>query len=300
MTKESERPRFRGGENANRPIGGHVAYAPFARALRDLAVDRGHESQSSLARFLEKKQGVIGNWIADKHIPSPEEFGNIIIKLQPNDEKMEKLVKIYAEEVGRGRGISWRVRPETRIKIYEAVVKHSDSPLGQWVENFCSTRGITLGQWFRTVGLTAQVSMRGNLGLENLSRILENTQVAFGLSEEETKNLSETVVLEIQQRLEKGKRFQDSPSGHRIKKMQENLACRSYNGSEAAVELGVTRATVSNLRKEFGLPYLLTEENLKMLKEHLEKKKVSREKFQQSMLKRRTGNLGETDLTIFQ
>lgn len=287
MIQESEPRKLRRGEGKNRPIGGNIADAPFAKALRDLAVDRGFKSQYSLAMALGKRNNeMMRRYYQDMAVPSPEEFGNLLITLQPNDEKMEALINAYADELSKGRAKP--VLPP--FENSRGHIKPLENPMSQWIENFCSKRKISMHEWLRTIGLyPSRGSGRGKFGLETLSQILQNTPEAFGLSEEETEGLSEAVVQEIQQRLQKGRRLQSGSTGGSIKKMQEYITCRTYNGSEAATELEISRERVRQLRQELRWESpLLTEDRLDVLKEKLGKTKISREKRQQTILKNRS------------
>lgn len=291
MSQEFEPRRLRQGEGKNRPIGGHIADAPFAKALRALAVDKGFESQSALSRALGKSgNSNVRGWYCDIVIPSPEGFGNLLILFQtikPYDDKMEALVSAYAQEISKGRGTQHGKNSSERVRNN---IKPLGTPMSQWTENFCSKRNITLSRWFRALGLPLEkTSQRARFDLNSLSHILQNAPEAFDLSQEETERLSEAVVLEIQQRLEKGKRFQDSPSGHKIKKMQENLPCRTYNGVQAAIELDITRERVRQLRQELGWEFpLLTEDQMEVFKKKVETAKASREKQRDAKMRNRS------------
>lgn len=189
MTKEFEQPRFRRGESANKPYLRHVADTPFAKALSDISVDRGHESQSSLARSIGKRQEVVRRWLVDKGIPSPEVFGSLLIRFQPNDEKMEALVSAYAQEISQGRGMPGRNTPEGRIAGARRSRGHPDTPVGQWIKKFCDDKGITYRDFFKEIGFGSSTDFgkkeRDSFGLEPLNLIRQNGRETLGLSEEQ-------------------------------------------------------------------------------------------------------------------
>lgn len=94
MLTELEPRKFRRGESPNKPFGGNVADSSFPKALRALAVSRGFESQSDLARHLgNKNHSVVGGWYRGEQVPSPESFGALLILFKPNDYKSEKMIE---------------------------------------------------------------------------------------------------------------------------------------------------------------------------------------------------------------
>lgn len=288
MSQESEQPRFRRGENAKRPYGGQIADTPFAKALSELASDRGFETQRSLSKTLGKSSNmVVYSWYHDKNIPTPVEFGNLIIKLQPNDEKMEALIDTYAFALRKGREKS--ARELSPYELSRKIQRPELTPVSQWVEDFCNNKNITMGELFVAIGRTKWTSSRrGRLGLVTLSLMLEKVPEVYHLSEVETESLCEAVVLEIQNRLQEGRRLANTSSGPISKEVKESLRYRAYTGRDAAAELGVSSVTVSKLGKKLNLPILFTEEHLDILRVELERTKVGREKLQRTWKEKRS------------
>lgn len=292
MTKEAERTGFRPGESANRPIGGNVSDAPLPRALYRAAVVAGYESQRALAKEIGVRQNRVGNWYRGEDVPSPEVFGNLVILFSKlSDQELEPLVQAYADQLAEKE-------KSFSLKMSRKNIRSSKSPVGKWIEDFCSDNDKTIGQLFQMLGFNNQPTSRTSLGWESLERIRQNAKGRLGLSEEQTVILNEVIDKEIQDRKERGHRFQTGMHGAQLKKEQKALNYRTYNSAEAGRELGVTRQTIKELREKFGMQTLLTEENMGTLRGHLEKTKAFREKQQQTRIKNRSVNLAENDSTI--
>lgn len=284
MTQEFERPRFRPGESTIRPYGGKISDDPLSQALYKSAALRGFESQSALVKALKIRPNTVSKWYRGKGVPTPSVFGDLLVLFDLNDEEREPVVEAYAKRLAEKEA-------SRRLKISRSMMQPSNNPFGEWIENFCQERAMTIVKCTEILEISSNGPDRRNYGRETLGLIRQNAKDKLKLSEEQSASLSEAIDNEIQQRTEEGHRFQSGLRGKKLVKEQRKLNYRTYNGAQTAVELGVTRAMVSNLRKEFGLPYFLTEEDLRTLKEHLDKTKGRREKFQQSMMKKRTGNL---------
>lgn len=195
---------------------------------------------------------------------------------------MLKEVESYAELVRQGKGEN---RREEIIKRSGRKIIPSNTPIGLWLENTCKNKNITLTELCKILNLSGSLNLNGRknaFGLNTLSNILQILPEALDLSGEETEVLSEAVAQTIQQRLEDGHTFQDGPRGRVINKIQEGFVCRTYNGAEASDVLEVSRERVSKLRQKFGLPVLLTEENVETIRIHLEKTREIREKIQKT------------------
>lgn len=290
MVEAAERVRFRRGENANRPIGGHVADAPFAKALHDLMID-SFESQNSLAKALGRKSNwTVSKWLLDRYIPTSEEFINLLVLFintnDKNDEKINAFVGAYAQERSRGRGVRGRRQSEKSRRV----IKPLEGPLNQWIGNFCSHRKIPRKQFLRTIDYSKLPESRVGWEMDSLKLILQVSE-SFGLSEEERENLYQAVSLEIQQTLQEGRIVQSDPNPSHLKIMQRKLAYRTYNGAEAAIELGVSRQWVSKKRQQFNLQFLLTEGDIEMLREDLKKTEAFREKLRQTRMKSPSGEI---------
>jgi len=145
MLAELEPRKFRRGENADKPYGGNIAGLPFPRALYEIAVSKGFESQSDLARALgNKTHGVVNRWYRGEQVPSPEPFGELLILLKPNDDRSEKmterLVDSWAKLLAEGRGLHGGSRPGRYVRLR----KISETPFAIWLESFCRDREITM------------------------------------------------------------------------------------------------------------------------------------------------------------
>lgn len=104
MKHEGEPMRFRSGECEGRLWGGQISEKPFSQALCKVAVSKGFLSQRTLAFALGKKQNsVISEWFRGVSLPGPEQFGNILIKLEPRGRMLDCLVDTYGEAIRRKR-----------------------------------------------------------------------------------------------------------------------------------------------------------------------------------------------------
>lgn len=266
MTPEGEVGRFRKGESTGKPLGGNVADEPFAQKLYGLARSRGFESQLGLARALGKKgNGIVSEWYRGKSVPTPEEFGKLLILLKPTDEELEPLAAEYGVQLEAGRGNKMRlVGSEVAQNVGRRLMKPSADPLGRWIEDIAGKRKISLAETSERLGLSIKGQSRGKLGLDAVSKILESAPQGFGLTPEEIEGLADAVARFIGQRLRKGKRFQ-SISGPGLLKIQNELSCRTYNAEQVGQILGRSRERIRQLRKRYGFPMLMTDEHVRFL-----------------------------------
>lgn len=120
------------------------------------------------------------------------------------------------------------------------------------------------------------------LSLESLINLLQNAQEGLHLSEEETKSLQESIAQEIQKRSKEGRRiYLESPKTVFID--GENITI--FSGPQAARTLGISREWIRKLRKKFNLGTILTDSDIEMLKNHLEKTKDMRYTIQEARRK---------------
>lgn len=277
MTKEAENTRFRRGESANRPYGGNVSGEPFPQALYCLAVSRGFESQAALAKALGCHSPTVGAWYKGKSIPSPEAFGNLLILFNPKDEEREPLVELYAKRLAEQKA-------SLGLKISRSSMRLSNNPIGEWIENFCQERAMTINKFSAILKIPSSgTSVRRNHGRETIELIRQNAKDRLKLSEEQVASLNELIDKEIQRRTEEGHRFQSGlMRGKKLAKEQAMLNYPTYNGQQAGEMLGISREWVRKLRNHFKFPGLFTDEHIQMIRIHLEKSKNLREKIRQA------------------
>lgn len=253
---ELERPRLRPGESSGRPWGGNVSKEPFPQALYNLARSRGFESQTVLARALGVgSNNTISRWYRGLSVPAPESFGVLLRLLQPDEKELDSIVEPWRKLVAAGSE-SARIAGLKRLRA-------SETPVGKWLEETCRQRKMTVDALGDTLGI--HPGDRDLLSLSTLSKLLETPPQALGLSDQEAGALVEAVASTIEGRLAQGHRYQDSV-GAALKKAQQELPCRTFNGQQAADLLKVTRERVRQLRNEFDLPLLLSKKDLKLLR----------------------------------
>ena len=274
MTAEFGPKPCRIDESRLRPYGGNVSKEPLPQALYGLALSRGFESQRALAKALGKKTNTtVGKWYMGINAPSPQEFGSLLVLFAPNDEELEALVGAWGQELQAGRGINpgQTAGSEAARRRGLKLMKRSGTPIGRWIEGFCRRRRLTIEDFDRTVGITARGRSRRHLGLASLSRLLEVGPQAFELTGEQIEELSRAVAQTMDQEIKRGHRFQSSPRGLALKKIQGSVDCKTYNGEEAARELEVSREAVRQHRNKLGLPLLVTFEQLELIRADLKK-----------------------------
>lgn len=275
MLQEIERAKFRLGESANKPIGGNIADTPFVKALRAVAVDRGFESQRSLARALgHNSSDRVGKYYRGQHVPSPEAFGELLILFCSTkgdyDDKSEALVDAYAQEITRGKGV--RYSRKDVLEQSRRQIKPSDTPIGGWIENTVQELGITIRELSRTLGVNN--IHRDLCGLLQFNDIEKNVGEAPSLSPAQKESLSEAIRSTVRQRQSEGHIFQTTPRGSKIRQIQKQLGYITYNGVQVAREFGVTRQTTSNWRKKRNWLSPLTERQMEILRqEEMNKRK---------------------------
>lgn len=85
---------------------GEVSLDPFVQTLHHLILNRGYSSRLAFARALgQNNGGTMSKWYISEHVPSPENFGKILILLDPNEEEREPLVCSYARLIAQGKGV---------------------------------------------------------------------------------------------------------------------------------------------------------------------------------------------------
>lgn len=85
--------------------GGEVSLDPFVQALHQLVLNQ-YRSRLEFARALgQNNGGTMSRWYRSEHVPSPENFGKILILLDPNEEEREQLVCSYARLIAQGKGV---------------------------------------------------------------------------------------------------------------------------------------------------------------------------------------------------
>lgn len=271
---ESSQEKFRPGENTGRPIGGNISLEPFPQALHSLALSRGYESQLSLARALGyKSNGIVRAWYSGRSAPSPELFGRILVLLRPDDHELDMIAEPYGELLQKGKG-NISAGTEISVRIGLSFIKPGLTPFDAWMEGFCKERRMSLKAIIKGMGLVSRSIRQTSASLETFSIILQNAPKNLNLTPAETDQLSEAVAQTIEQRLASGYVYSDNPTS-KVLTWQSEIPCRTYTGVQAAKELGLSRERVRQLRGQYSLPYLLTEENLTMLRLRKNKKNVS-------------------------
>ena len=152
MSAEFEPKKFRRGESVSNAYGGHVSPEQFPQALYSLAVSRGFETQTALANALGKKRNsLVGRWYRGEGVPSPQEFGSLLVLFAPNDEELEPLAAAYGRLIQQGKGITGCCG-ERIFQVSQRSMRRSQTPIGRWIEGFCRKRHLTLEAFFNASG----------------------------------------------------------------------------------------------------------------------------------------------------
>lgn len=260
MSPETYRYSFKSGESAKRPLGGKICDQPFSRVLAELAIYRGYKSQRALAKALGKKHSTtVRAWYSGIHTPSAKEFGDLLILLDPPEAWRERLVSFYAEQMVQ-------VKNKERLKrSIKHLRKSPEDEVGSWILAFCNERELTLGNFFRELNFSRHRVDR-SFGLLMVSKILEEAPTVFKLNRKEALSLAEAVAAKIERETKQGRRYHKSLHGRALKRAQGELDCQTYNGSQAAEMLGTTREAVRQPRKKLGLPLLLLDKHMELLR----------------------------------
>lgn len=279
MVVEVEPRRLRRGDSGKKPYGGNVSNEPFPRALHEMASSRGFETQTSLSRTINIDSSRVSIWYRGINTPTPEMLGELLvlfdnIKPLEEDENYDKLIDSYGKLLIQGKGQRFNIKGSERALITgQSRMNKSESPIGQWIEDICKERSITLTQFAEKLNFTQFViSHRDQFSIGRISDLLLKAPEIFGLSDDEASNLSEAVEESIEQKTKDGHRFQNTIGHVRLTRLQETVPCKTYNGQEAADKLKVTRETIRVKRKKFGLPILLTAEDLEDIDRDIQKR----------------------------
>ena len=263
---EGEPRKFSPGESSNKPIGGHISSDPFPQALYQLALDRGYDSQLKLSKALGNAgNSPVGGWYRGEHTPGINEFAKLVVLLLPNDELHDYFIDIYGNLLENG---VLRAGSETAVARGRKLMKSRPGAFDQWLEQFVKENKRSFRSIAQVTDLPTAAFRPTQVkypSLDNFSAILQRFPRDLRLSPEQTDELSEAVAQTIEQALASGHHFTGQP-GLAIKKVQEQIVCRTYNSVQAAEELGTTHQNVYLLRIKYGLPILLTEEHMDFLK----------------------------------
>jgi len=273
MTVELEPGRLRVGETRDKPWGGVVADTPFARALYELSVSRGYETQSALSRALNlRTRYAVGGWYVARRMPNPESFSVLLRVLKPEGDELEKLVVPWAEHVsGRGvRGTETRLRSSIRHR------KQPETKVGEILDHFSRKSGLFMRECFKLLDINYKsiAVFERDASLDSLAALLERAPIRMEMSADETEELAQAVAEIISNKIEGGHKFQNSMRGKQLKNFQASLDCKTYNGEEAARKIRVSREVVRLHRKKLGLPLLMTDEQVRILRRSIRKSKT--------------------------
>lgn len=149
--------KFGSGECEGRLWDAKIADNSFSRALHNLAVSRGFESQSALARALHGRFGnsPVHHWYSGRNVPSPDSFGALLVLLKPNDEELETLVSFYGRLLQEGRGKQGCIAESS--KAVRAGLKHmrgAETAFGRWLERFCRENEVSLQKVCKLLGFS--------------------------------------------------------------------------------------------------------------------------------------------------
>lgn len=259
---ELEQKKFRPGEHTGKPLGGNVSAEPFSQALYELARSRGYKSQLALGRALGyRSNSLVRTWYTGMNTPGPEYFGQILVLLKPNDDELDSIVDPYGKLLQKGA--------ERAIRRDQKKIKPGATPFDEWMESFCRKNTMSLTSLVVTMGFKNISTIRRwnrPVSLDIFSDILQTAPQALNLSSRETDCLSEAVASTIEEQIAAGHNYLTNISSRRIRMWQAQIPCKTYNRGQAARELGITRERVRQLSNKFGLSYLLTEEDLNVLK----------------------------------
>lgn len=200
---ESEPRKFRQGESAGRPIGGNVSPEPFPQALSKLAALRGLESQVSLGRKLgHVNNGVVSRWFRGENAPNADNFGALLRVFRPDEAELETLVEPWRKLLEDGKaGVGHFADSPVALRIGRKLMNNATTPIGMWIEVYCRSHDITLGNLARSVQLSNLWGQtRDRIGLDGMLALLHKLPQAQDLSDKETASLNEAIAQTIVQR----------------------------------------------------------------------------------------------------
>ena len=266
---------FRLGEATGRPLGGNVSNEAFPQALRAFAVSRGFESQSAFAKSLGKtSNSVVGAWFLGKKVPSQEEISNIFLVHQPSHEEAESLIQPWSILLQKGRGKRGITKgSEQARRVGERLTKQSETPLGRWFEKYAIVHKITLTELWNRIGIKKK--SRNEMGIDTMEQIIDKARV-LELDEGQIAELVEVVAQTIEEKAASGHQFKTNTTKAKI--AQKDLACITYTPRQASGQLGITREAIRRKRNRLGLPLLMNEEQMEILRQDFEATREIREK----------------------
>src|SRR4030043_2452207 len=121
---------------------------PFAKVLRDLAEGQGYNNAISLAKALcIWGNSTVSDWCYGNRAPSPEGFASLLILFSKNFEvsQLDEFINEYCQLLQDGEGNSGAVKgTEFQFARSKRQMRHSETALSSWIEDFCQIRRITL------------------------------------------------------------------------------------------------------------------------------------------------------------
>ena len=210
MRVEAEPKRLRQSEVSSR-LWGDVSSAPFPKALHELAVSRGYESQRALVRAIRvESSSSVSQWIRGENVPSPECFGALLVLLRPNQGELERLVLPYSELLRIGKG---GVVRDTEIQLKRSAMQVGvrETPFGEWIENFCKKKKVTFRRVAESLGFSSNFfTNRDLLGISALAIILQCLPKRYNLGDDEVEDLCESITKTIVGKISNGHQFLES------------------------------------------------------------------------------------------
>ena len=190
---------------------GDVSSAPFPKALHELAVSRGYESQRALVRAIRvESSSSVSQWIRGENVPSPECFGALLVLLRPNQGELERLVLPYSELLRIGKG---GVVRDTEIQLKRSAMQMGvrETPFGEWIENFCKKKKVTFRRVAESLGFSSNFfTNRDLLGISALAIILQCLPKRYNLGDDEVEDLCESITKTIVGKISNGHQFLES------------------------------------------------------------------------------------------
>ena len=123
MAVQESSTKFRPGESTGKPFGGKIADKPFPQVLRELALERGFESQMQLAKALgSTSHNLVAQWYQGVYYPVEQHFEKLLEILQPIESQLNALTEYYSQHQANSKPKSEKpvhaVSPKTAKRLF--------------------------------------------------------------------------------------------------------------------------------------------------------------------------------------
>ncbi len=131
---------------------------PFAQTLNTLVQESCFNSQTALAKAIGLNSGrSVSNWCQGVNVPAAEHMSRLLRTLRLDQSQIDDLVDKWGVHLQEGKGYRGRQAGTQRDLRRSQSRRETDTelPISEWILEITQTRGLTLKDFAKTLGLRA-------------------------------------------------------------------------------------------------------------------------------------------------